>query len=142
MILFPGNVGWNDVQLVMEILLGCRTFTVINCDGVRVRTLYHDTQLAPLAWKSRNSYPSFSNTSDLMVETHLKDEIPTEGADLILETLMGVEYLKQVKLNGNLDIRRRMLVAQWMYTYGVLDKVFPPTEPAVHNEDGDDSDWD
>lgn len=121
-----GDVDWEEVQPMMEILLGCRSVDMFT-------QTKHIPHLAPRNWKETQFYPDFSNASDIGTEERLRRDIPPNenDADIILETLMGGEYLKLVKQEGSLDMGRRMLVAQWMYSHGFLYPDFPPKEEVI-----------
>lgn len=120
----------------MEIMLGCRP---------KENSQYteHCPDLAPLEWKSAIPYPQFSNSSDTDVGQRLERDLPSDENDLdtILESLMGMEYLKVGKRTGNSDLRRRMLVIQWLYVHGFLDEDFPPRQCFIPHHVDSSNDW-
>jgi hypothetical protein len=120
----------------MEIMLGCRP---------RENSEYteHCSDLAPLKWKSAIPYPQFSDSSDSDVDERLARDLPSDENDLdtILESLMGLEYAQVCKRTGNRDLRRRMLVIQWLYVHGFLDEDFPPRECFIPHHINSPNDW-
>lgn len=51
--------------------------------------------------------------------------------DLIIESMLGLEYYNRLKAENDPTIMRRVLVTKWMYILGFLNDVFPPAERFV-----------
>lgn len=51
--------------------------------------------------------------------------------DLIIESLLGLEYYNTLKEANDPATMRRVLITKWMYVQGFLNNVFPPAERFV-----------
>lgn len=124
----------------MEIMLGCRPLAESS------KSTTHNSEVAPMQWQLLTSYPNFHATDDEKLGNLLRNDLPKDENDIdtILEMLMGLEHLKNMKQKGDEDIQRRMLVVQWLYTHGFVDEEFPPVErfiPGHILSEKDDDEW-
>jgi len=141
---FVGDeVGWNEVNAVLALALGFRVV-----DELSVCQLQ---ELAPLGWGNLECSPDFSDLLDQKLEYLLCKDLPSDdgATDMFLEAIVGLHMYEQMKKakEKDLEVRRRVLIARWLYVQGFLTTSFPQQERfvphhirnSIENEE-DDSD--
>lgn len=142
---YMGKTSWSEMSHAFALMLGYRE----QADG-RV-TL--QSNLVPDSWRDLSeseSIPSITVFEDF-VDFKLSKDLPDgeEGTQLVLQILGGMEMSKlmqQAADKGAVEIRRKLLLVQWLYVYDFLGSEFPPKDRAYvpyHLRDGEeDEDWD
>jgi len=125
---FVGDVGWEEMNLVLALSLGFRVDEEKN-------VVYHSQALCPYGWSSLEATPNVADLFDQALEYHMHKDLPADdgATDMVLETIVGLfmhEHMKKAK-EHDMEVRRRVLVARWLYVQGFLSTTFPPRERFV-----------
>ena len=144
---YMGKTTWEEMTHLFGLMIGYRPTPG---NGVSLRR-----DLVPDSWKDLtgeiDSVPSITIFDDF-VDFRLSKDLPVdeeEGTQLVLEILGGMEMSKLMQEaadKGAIEIRRKLLLVQWLYVYNFLGSEFPPKARYVpyHMRAGncEDSEWD
>jgi hypothetical protein len=153
---FVGNATFDQMEHVVALQLGYR---LDENDGSSIQ-LRED--LVPMSWATELTVngilevPCVTNFHHDHLDYLISRDLPSgveneEASELVLAILGGVEsakLLKEAAQKGAVDIRRKLLLVQWLYCYGFLNENFPasgrfvPYHQRGDNDDDDDDDDD
>lgn len=129
------DTDWFELQPLLTILFGWRL-------NEAKQQLEHHPELAPVGWEQLGaSCPDLSNPSNKQIKAKLEGDLPEdeEAAELLLEALMGSEWLKFAKNKPvSDDLKQRMLVIKWLSAQGITHNEFPLTAKFIPGHMRDD----